>query len=235
MKQSILQLESYACMEYPDTYRTIFKTKHGRVLYLELRITGENYVITDCFYVDRNQSRRGAEKYGARPQMLHTVNFHRDDLLSVIEDELDKKFYGVQFTHTGRADLPLDQYVKTNLANMNQKYHFLIMVGEGERYNGIPLYIRTRLKNKMHRSIFLALNYYKDGKGVVSQCFYYDRKYKRQDFKVTPPQLISCFFPYSQEGILDLLNNEICCDFTHMIVTEGIDIDSDTTPLCGTL
>lgn len=126
-------------------------------------------------------------------------------------------------------------YIKAKLANMNQKYHFLIMVGEGERYNGIPLCIRTRLKNKMHRSIFLALNYYKDGKGVVSQCYYYDRKYKRQDFKITPPQLISCFFPYSQEGILDLLNNEICCDFTHMIVTEGIDIDSDTTPLCGTL
>lgn len=40
---------------------------------------------------------------------------------------------------------------------------------------------------------------------------------------------------YSVTGILDLLNNEICCDFTHMIVTEGIDIDSDTTPLCGAL
>lgn len=235
MKQSILQLELCTCSEYPDTYRTIFKTKHGRVLYLELRITGENYVITDCFYSDRNQSRSGAERYSARPQMLQTINFHKDDLLSVIEDELDKKFYGVQFMHTDQADLPLDQYVKVNSANMNQKYHFLIMVGEGESYNGIPLCLRTRLKNKLHRSIFLELNYYKDGKGIVSQCYYYDRKYKRQDIKVTPPQLIRCFFPYSREGILDLLNHEICCDFTHMIVTEGIDIDSDMTPLCGAL
>lgn len=91
------------------------------------------------------------------------------------------------------------------------------------------------VKKKLHRSIFLELNYYKDGKGIVSQCYYYDRKYKRKDIKVTPPQLIRCFFPYSREGILDLLNHEICCDFTHMIVTEGIDIDSDMTPLCGAL
>lgn len=167
--------------------------------------------------------------------MLHTINFHKDDLLYVIEDELDKKFYGVQFMHTDQADLPLDQYVKVNSAHMNQKYHFLIMVGAGESYNGIPLCLRTRLKNKLHRSIFLELNYYKDGEGIVSQCYYYDRKYKRQDIKVTPPQLIRCFFPYSREGLLDLLNHEICCDFTHMIVTEGIDIDSDMTPLCGAL
>ena len=37
------------------------------------------------------------------------------------------------------------------------------------------------------------------------------------------------------EGILNLLNHEICCDFTHMIVTEGIDIDSNKTPLCGAI
>ena len=43
----------------------------------------------------------------------------------------------------------------------------------------------------------------------------------------------SCFFPYTQKGILNLPNHEICCDFTHIIVTGGIDIDSNTTPLCG--
>ena len=44
---------------------------------------------------------------------------------------------------------------------------------------------------------------------------------------------ISCFFPYTREGILNLLNHEICCDFTHIIVTDGIDVDANTTPLCG--
>lgn len=35
------------------------------------------------------------------------------------------------------------------------------------------------------------------------------------------------------EGILNLLNHEICCDFTHMIVTDGIDIHSNDMLLCG--
>ncbi len=112
MKQSILQLERCTCTEYSDTYRTIFKTKHGRILYLELSAVGENYVIKDCFYVDRNQNRTDAERYSAKPQMLKTVKFHRDDLLFIIEDELDKKFYGVQLVHTDQAEFPLDQYLK---------------------------------------------------------------------------------------------------------------------------
>lgn len=32
---------------------------------------------------------------------------------------------------------------------------------------------------------------------------------------------------------LNYLYHEICCDFTHMIVTDGIDIDSNDMPLCG--
>ena len=71
----------------------------------------------------------------------------------------------------------------------------------------------------------------KRGKGVVKQCCYYDRKYKRQGIKVTPPLLTSCFFPYTHDGIINLLNYEICCDFTHMIVTGGM--DADETPFCG--
>ena len=137
--------------------------------------------------------------------------------------------------HIDQADLPLDQYLKVKTEALQQKYHFLIMVGEGKNYNELPVHLRTRLKNRLHRSIFVELRYYKDGRGIVDQCYYYDRRYKRQDSKVTPPQLISCFFPYNQEGILNLLNHEICCNFTHMIVTEGIDIDSNKTPLCGAI
>ena len=45
--------------------------------------------------------------------------------------------------------------------------------------------------------------------------------------------ITSCFFPYTKQGILTLLNHEICCDFTHILVTDGIDLDSNHTPLCG--
>ena len=80
-----------------------------------------------------------------------------------------------------------------------------------------------------------VMAYYKDGNGVVRECSYYDRGYARQNVKVTPPSMVSVFFPYSCSGILDLVNHELCCNFTHIIVTSGIDIDSDTTPLCGSV
>lgn len=136
MKQSILQLELYACSEHSDTYRTIFKTKHGRVLFLELRTAGEHYVITDCFYLNRNQNRSGTARYSVKPRMLQTVKFYKNDLLSVIEKELDKKFYGVQFMDTGQADLPLDQYLKAKSERIPRKYHFLIMVERAKATTG---------------------------------------------------------------------------------------------------
>ena len=121
--------------------------------------------------------------------------------------------------------------VKSDSAN--KKYRFLILVGDGADHNGLPVKLRTRIKNKLHRSIYIELAYYKDGKGVIKQCKYYDRAYRRQDVTITPPLLTSCFFPYNHEGILALFNHELCCDFTHILVTYGINLDTNTTPLCG--
>lgn len=230
MQKSILELETTSDA---SSSRTIFKTRHGRTLFLSLAVNGPVYTITDCFYTDRNQGREGAARYKARPKKLRTLQFPAENLLAVIEAELDKKFYGVEFVETGQTPLSLDEYLDFKAGGSNRKYHFLIMVGEGERCNGLPTLLRTRLKTKLHRSVYVELAYYKDGKGVVNQCCYYDREYRRQGAKITPPMLISCFFPYTREGILNLLNHEICCDFTHMLVTEGLDLDLNTTPLCG--
>ena len=42
-------------------------------------------------------------------------------------------------------------------------------------------------------------------------------------------------FYNAESGILNLINHEICCDFTHIIVTDGIDVDSNAAPLCGAI
>jgi len=235
MERSILKLEAFTSNGLTNAFRTIIKTQHGRVMFLSLEVNGSDCSITGCFYIDRNQGRAGAERYKSKPLKLQTFRFPTDDLLSVIETELDRKFYGVEFTQADNAGLSLDEYLRIQSDGANKKYHFLIMVGDGDNYNGLPVRLRTRLKNKLHRSIFVELAYYKDGNGVVKQCHYYDRQYKRQDIMVTPPQLISCFFPYNREGMLNLFNHELCCDFTHIIVTDGIDIGSNHTPLCGAL
>lgn len=233
MDKSILKLSPCVNSISVNSYRTTFTTKHGRKLYLSLSIYDEQCTITDCFYIDRNQHRIGKDRYNSKPLKLRTFEFSSDRLLEVIEAELDKKFYSIEYIGDQSADLSTEEYIKAISNESFSKYRFLIFVGEGETYNGLPVRLRTRLKNLLHRSIYVDLSYYKNGQGVVNQCYYYDRRYKRQDIKITPPQLISCFFPYTNEGILNLLNHEICCNFTHIIVTSGIDIDSNTTPLCG--
>lgn len=231
MKRSILKLEACTTSGHANTFRTIIKTKHSRMLFLLLEVNYTDCTILDCFYIDRNQSKTGTERYCSKPLKLQTFQFKTNNLLYVIETELDKKFYSMEFVQTEQSAFSIEQYIQ--FKTENKKYHFLIMVGEGEIYNGLPIRLRTRLKNKFHRSIYVELMYYKEGNGVVQQCYYYDRKYKREDIKITPRQLISCFFPYNHNGILNLINNEICCDFTHMIITNEIDLDSNTMPLCG--
>lgn len=234
MDKSILNLEPFSDA-HANTYRTIFKTRHGRVLFLSVLITDEVCTITDCFYTDRNFSKLDGKYNSVKPKKLQTFQFPLSELISVIASELDKQFYGVEFVQSKYADLPTESYIEKRLKSANSKYKFLIMVGSGEIHNGLPFCLCTRLKNNLHRSIFLELSYYKDGTGLVKHCYYYDRQYKRKGIHIVPPMLISCFFPYTREGILNLLNHEICCDFTHMIITDGLDLDSNTTPLCGAL
>lgn len=233
MRKNILKLESITGNE--STFRTTIKTRHGRVLYLSVEVNGSVCTIQDCFYIDRNQGRSGEARYSAKPKKLRTLQSPVDDLLSVIAAELDKQFYGVEFVETDQAGLSLDEYLQSRTESGHRKYRFLIMVGDGDSINGLPMRLRTRLKSKLHRAVYVELTYYKDGKGAVSQCYYYDRKYRRQGIKITPPMLTSCFFPYTKEGILDLLNHEICCDFTHMLIMDGLDLDSNTAPLCGAI
>ena len=235
MERSILMLEAFANGGLANTFRTMIKTQHGRVLFLSLVVNGAGCTITDCFYTDRNQGRTGAARYRSKPLKLQTFHFPTNNLLSVIEAELDRKFCDVEFIHAENAGLPLDEYLRIKSDKVDGKYHFLIMIGDGNGYNGLPVRLRTRLKNKLHRAIYVELEYYKDGNGVVKQCHYCDRQYRRQEVKVTPPHFVSCFFPYNSEGILNLLNCELCCNFTHIIVTDEIDIDSNQTPLCGAL
>lgn len=232
MKPSVLNLEYFNTSNNP-VYRTIFSTQHSRKIFLELEITDSLCMITSCFYIDRERGIAGTEHCRSVPLKLQTLTFPPDKLLQVIEAELDKKFYGVNFVQNETADLPLDGYIRTKQEAAESKYHFLVMIGEGETYNGLPTRLRTRLKNRYHRAVYVELAYYKDGQGVVNQCHYYDRPYRRQNVQIAPPRLVSCFFPYGRESVLNLVNREICCNFTHIIVTSGIDIDSDITPLCG--
>lgn len=152
MQKNVLQLESST--DKGSVFRTIFKTSHGRVVFLSVQLHDSYCTIQDCFYLDRNQGRTGPARYSARPKMLRTIQFPAEQLLSVIEAELDKKFYGVTYTQDKNTGLPLDAYIRKKAEQENRKYRFLILVGEGERLQGLPIRLRTRLKNRLHRAIY---------------------------------------------------------------------------------
>lgn len=238
MHQSILHLEAFADSQSAGAYRTIFKTQHGRQIYLAVRVSSGNCTVTDCFYTDRNEGRSGPERRKSRPAKLVTLQMPLEQLLNVIESELDKKFYGLEFEENSTREMSAEDYISHNAALFPARYHFLIMEGSGEVVSELPSRMRSRLKNRLHRSVYLELEHYGDGRGVVRQCYYYDRAYLRQDIRVSPPMLVSCFLPYTREGILNLINHEICCNFTHIIFVsgaDGIDLSSDDTPICGSI
>lgn len=56
MHKSILFLESAGSGS--SAYRAVFKTRHGRTLYLALELSEGVCSVVECFYTDRGQGRQ---------------------------------------------------------------------------------------------------------------------------------------------------------------------------------
>lgn len=154
-------------------------------------------------------------------------------MLDVIAFELDRKYFGVEITDKFAA-LNTTEFIDLQLKTMQRKYNFLIFVGEGELIDGIPSILKTRFKNRIHRGIYLEMQY-RNGKGVITDCHYYDRTYKERS-KVIPETLSTVFLEYNRQAILNIINNELNTSFTHIIfVADGsLDIDNKVA-LCGNI
>lgn len=212
-------------------YRSLIKTAHGRILYLELKEDNSVFSVNKCYYVDRV---RGGQYYSA-PQRFTTKSFNYNDMISVIAEELDRRFYGIEFVNSSEL-MTTEEFIQYKLSEMKRGYKFLIFCGEGNMIDGIPYKITTRLKNRIHRSIYLCIRYYSNDKGVIESCFYYDRKYKART-KVIPQMLTSVFVDYNRNAIIETVNRELNCDFTDIIfITDNsVDAENNETALCGNI
>lgn len=143
---------------------------------------------------------------------------HVDELIEVISTELDRHYYGLEFTDE-LVDLSTESFIQNRLLSFKCGYKFLIFIGEGAVVNGMPDKLKTRLANRIHRKIYLEIDRYDEHRGVVTKCCYYDRQYKSRN-SVTPQMLTSVFVDYDRKSITDMVNREMNCDFTDLIIIE---------------
>ena len=218
MKKSVLKFDKVS----GNTYNTIFQNNHGRKIYLRICLQDDLVLICDCFYIDRPI--RNGEK--AIPRKWVTVKCRDDSLVDVVSGELDKYFYGIEFSEQ-ETNISTEEYINLYF-QMQKKYKFLIFVES----NGI---LKTRLKNRVHRTIYLEIN--QNGhRGLIQNCHYCDRRYKRNNQLITPFVLKTIYFDFNKEKVLEIVNNELNCDFTDVIITKDtFGFETRNIPICGSI
>lgn len=218
MQRSILKLDKIS----ENRYHTVFRNNHGRKIYICLTYKSNEVLITNCFYTDRPER----NKKRTIPLKFKTTQCSCDNLLNVLADELDKRFFGIEFSET-EDDMSAEEYIKLKNSDKH-KYKFLILVNSGDTY-------KTRFKNRIHRSIQLEISQ-SGNNGVITDCHYYDRHYKRNNAYITPSGLTSITFDFSLDNILKIVNNELNCDFTDIIITkDSFGFDNTSLPICGSI
>ena len=193
--------------------RAVFRTQHGRVIFLSVK----NDIITDCYYIDR------MKRYV--PKKLVTRELSGTSLEAVLENELDCRVYGTEVSEA-YASLTDEEFISHIKADMNRKHNFLIMIKTGE-------ILETVIKNRNHRVIYIRITI-KGDMGVIEDCYYCDRTYKKRE-KVVPENLHSVYFYYSKGNVLNIINNELNNAFTDVILIEDSSINIDKRPLCGSI
>ena len=218
MQRSILKLDKIS----ENRYHTVFRNNHGRKIYICLTYKNNGFLITDCYYTDRPE-RNGKKSV---PLKFKTTQCSYDNLLNVLADELDKRFFDIEFSETEK-DLSADEYIKQKNQHKS-KHKFLILIED-------ECIVKTRLKNRVHRCVYLEIS--RNGnKGIITDCHYYDRHYKRNNAYITPSGLTSITFEFSLDNILRIINDELNCDFTDVIITkDSFGFDNTSLPICGSI
>ena len=206
MKRSklILQQDEYG------NYHAIFKTEHGRVVYLALAKGEKTCSILECVYLDRSNP--------CSPSKQTTKTFSADTLLKLVREELDKDFSDVIWQN----DEVISKETLVALHQTSEKKQILLFLKEGN-------VIRTIFKSRVYRAILLEVRV-SDGVGLITRCHYCDKRDKGRRLK--PHGLTTIFFPYSLKHLLEIVNNELEGGFTDVMISDDHTVALDR-PICG--
>ena len=207
MKRSLLTL-------FEDEHgnrHAVFKTNHGRVVYLSIAVVNGNCSVLECFYLDRSTR--------MRPKNQVSNVFPFDSLLNVILEELDKDFADCRISEQVISkEAYIAQYMGT------EKKKILLMLKSGN-------ILKTRFKNRHRRELLLEITL-SDNRALVSLCRYCDTRSECGERQITPQGLTTIFFEYSLDNLLTLVNTELEGGFTDVMVSEENTVILNR-PICG--
>lgn len=207
MKRSILTLIK---TENGD-YHSIFKTNHGRIVYLSVSVENDVCSVLECFYLDRSTR--------MRPKNQVSNVFRFDYLLNVIREELDKDFADYSISEQA---ISKEEYIARYMGTEKRKILLVLKSGN---------ILKTRFKNRHRREIFLEITL-SDHCALVSLCRYCDTRSECGEKQLTPQGLVTIYFDYSLDNLLTLVNSELEGGFTDVMVSEENTVILNR-PICG--
>lgn len=217
-------------------YRCILKNQHGRKIYMELKIENEKWIVSECWYIDRNIGKTGYKRKSAVPLLWQTkeTDSNIENLKYVLVKELDMTPY-LEIAFVENEDtisLTEEEFVSRHTAN--DKYRFLILVQKNTE-KGVVL--ETVIKNKVHRRIYVNLSLQKEKDAyILEECYYSDRMYKLNERKLPGTLVDGNTKGLRREDLIRWFNEQLTCDFNAVLFVSPEDIKLDKCKaICGTL
>lgn len=219
-----------------SAYRCLLKNQHGRKIYMKLKAENKKWIVSECWYIDRNIGKTGDKRKSAKPLLWQTkeLDSNIENLRRVLVEELDiTPFLEIDFVENeDTISLTTEEFISHHTAD--DKYRFLILVQKNTE-KGVVL--ETVIKNKVHRRIYVNLSLQKEKNAyTLSRCYYSDRVYKLNERKMPETLVNGNTNGLLREDLIQWFNEQLTCDFNAVLFVSPEDIKIDTSKaICGTL
>lgn len=219
-----------------SAYRCLLKNQHGRKIYMKLKTENKKWIVSECWYIDRNIGKTGDKRKSAKPLLWQTkeLDSNIENLKHLLVEELDMTpFLEIGFVENeDTIFLTMEEFISHYTAD--DKYRFLILV-QKKTEKGVVL--ETVIKNKVHRRIYIKLSLQKEKNAyILEECYYSDRMYKLNERKMPETVVNGNTKGPRRDDIIQWFNEQLTCDFNTVLFVSPEDIKLDKCKaICGTL
>ena len=219
-----------------SAYRCLLKNQHGRKIYMKLKTENKKWIVSECWYIDRNIGKTGDKRKSAKPLLWQTkeLDSNIENLKHLLVEELDMTpFLEIDFVENeDTIFLTTEEFISHHTAE--DKYRFLILVQQNTE-KGVVL--ETVIKNKVHRKIYINLSLQKEKDAyILEECYYSDRMYKLNERKMPETVVDGNTKGLRRGDLIQWFNEQLTCDFNAVLFVSPEEIKIDTSKaICGTL